>query len=110
MAAYVVKEYLKDGLSPFGEWFKDLDYIAASKITTAVYRLQYGNFSNVESVGGGVFEYKIDFGPGYRVYFGQDKNVLIILLTGGIKKTQSKDIEKAKMYWQEYKYSKKQGG
>ena len=110
MAAYVVKEYLKDGLSPFGEWFKDLDYIAASKITTAVYRLQYGNFSNVESVGGGVFEYKIDFGPGYRVYFGQDKNVLIILLTGGIKKSQSKDIEKAKMYWQEYNYSKKQGG
>jgi|GEM_PF-2322971 putative addiction module killer protein len=54
--------------------------------------------------------YKIDFGPGYRVYFGQDKNVLIILLTGGIKKSQSKDIEKAKMYWQEYSYSKKQGG
>jgi putative addiction module killer protein len=54
-----------------------------------------------------VFEYKIDFGPGYRVYFGQDKNVLIILLTGGTKKTQRKDIEKAKTFWQEYKYGKK---
>ena len=107
MAAYVVKEYLKGGLSPFGEWFKNLDPIAASKITTAVYRLQYGNFSNVESVGGGVYEYKIDCGPGYRVYFGQDKNVLIILLAGGTKKTQSKDIEKAKTFWQEYKYGKR---
>jgi putative addiction module killer protein len=72
--------------------------------------LQYGNFSNVRSVGSGVSEYKIDFGPGYRIYFGRDGYTLIILLTGGTKKTQSKDIEKAKIFWQEYKARKKHGG
>jgi putative addiction module killer protein len=110
VAEYEIREFIKEGLSPFGEWFKRLDSIAASKITTALYRLQYGNFSNVQSVGGGVSEYKIDFGPGYRIYFGQDGNILIILLIGGIKKTQSKDITKAKTFWQEYKTGKKQGG
>jgi putative addiction module killer protein len=110
MAEYEIREFIKEGLSPFGEWFKGLDSTAASKITTVLYRLQYGNFSNVQSVGGGVSEYKVDFGPGYRIYFGQDGNTLIILLTGGTKKMQSKDITKAKTFWQEYKAGKKQGG
>lgn len=110
MAEYEIKEFVKEGSSPFGNWFGDLDSIAASKITTALYRLQYGNFSNVQPVGSGVSEYRIDFGPGYRIYFGQDGNTLVILLTGGTKKTQSKDIEKAKTFWQEYKAGKKQGG
>ena len=83
---------------------------AASKVTTALYRLEQGNFSNVQSVGGGVFEYKIDFGPGYRIYFGQDGNTLVILLCGGTKKTQQKDIDRAKDFWQEYKARKKSGG
>jgi putative addiction module killer protein len=109
MAEYVIKEYLRDELSPFGKWFNDLDSIAASKVTTALYRLQYGNFSNVQSVGDGVSEYKIDFGPGYRIYFGQDENILIILLIAGTKKTQSKDIKKAKVFWQDYKDRKKGG-
>ncbi len=109
MTEYIIKEYLREELSPFGEWFNNLDSVAASKVTTALYRLKYGNFSNVQSVGGGVSEYKIDFGPGYRIYFGQDENILIILLIAGTKKTQSKDIEKAKMFWQEYKARKKGG-
>lgn len=110
MAEYGIKEFLRDGSSPFGGWFADLDSIAASKVTTALYRLQYGNLSNVQSVGSGVSEYKIDFGPGYRIYFGQDGNALIILLTGGTKRTQSRDIEKAKTLWQEYKAEKRPGG
>ena len=74
MVEYQIKEFLREGLSPFGRWFDDLDSIAASKVTAALYRLQYGNFSNVRSLGSGVSEYKIDFGPGYRVYFGKDGN------------------------------------
>jgi putative addiction module killer protein len=70
-------------------------------------RLRTGQHSNVRSVGSGVAEYKIDFGPGYRIYFGIDGDKLIILLCGGDKKTQRKDIEKAKKYWQDYKDRKK---
>ena len=82
-----VLEFLeRDGASPFGNWFAALDAIAAAKITTAVRRLELGNFSNVKGVGAGVFEYRIDFGPGYRVYFGKDGDVLVILLGGGTKK------------------------
>jgi len=102
MAEYVVREFLREGSSHFADWFTDLDSTAASKVTTALYRLEQGNFSNVQSVGGGVLEYKIDFGPGYRIYFGQDGNTLVILLCGGTKKTQQKDIDRAKGFWQEY--------
>ena len=110
MAEYTVREFLREGSSPFADWFTDLDATAASKVTTALYRLEQGNFSNVQSVGGGVFEYKIDFGPGYRIYFGQDGNTLVILLCGGTKKTQQRDIARAKDFWQEYKAGKKSGG
>jgi putative addiction module killer protein len=110
MAEYEIKEYVREDSSPFGNWFSALDSIAASKVTTALYRLQYGNFSNVRSVGSGVSEYKVDFGPGYRIYFGQDGNTLIILLIGGAKKTQNTDIKKAKTFWREYKARKKKGG
>ena len=82
-----VLEFLeRDGASPFGLWFAALDAIAAAKITTAVRRLELGNFSNVKGVGAGVFEYRIDFGPGYRVYVGKDGDALVILLGGGDEK------------------------
>jgi len=65
-----VFEYLdRAGSSPFAVWFRDLDAVAAAKVTTAMSRLELGNFSNAKGVGAGVFEYRIDFGPGYRVYF-----------------------------------------
>lgn len=110
MAEREIKEYVREDSSPFGSWFNDLDSTAASKITTALYRLQYGNLSSVRSVCSGVSEYKVDFGPGYRIYFGQEGNTLIILLIGGTKKTQNTDIEKAKTFWREYKARKKKGG
>lgn len=101
-------EYLDtEGVSPFGRWFNQLNAEAANKVTTAVYRLELGNFSNVEPVGEGVSEYKIDFGPGYRIYFALDGNELIILLGGGSKKRQSRDIENAKTYWRQYKLRKR---
>lgn len=69
---------------------------------------EQGNLSNTKSVGKGVFEYRIDFGPGYRIYFGQDGDVLVILLNGGAKKRQNADIKKAQEFWMEYKRRKKQ--
>lgn len=92
-----------EGRSPFEKWFTALNPIAAAKITKAIYKLELGNFSNVEGVGQGVFEQKIDFGPGYRVYFGKHSNQLIILLLGGSKKRQSNDIAHAISLWQDYK-------
>jgi putative addiction module killer protein len=71
-------------------------------------RLQHSNFSNVKGVGSGVFEYRIDFGPGYRVYFGKDGDALVILLGGGTKKHQQRDIESAKTLWEAYKRRKKE--
>jgi putative addiction module killer protein len=70
-------------------------------------RLEQGNTSNTKSIGGGVNELKINFGSGYRVYFGYDGSVLVILLAGGTKKRQQKDIETAKARWADYKARKK---
>jgi len=106
MANRRVIEYVKAGTSPFAKWFSALDAQAAAKAATALYRLEQGNLSNVKSVGKGVSEYKIDFGPGYRIYFGQEGDELVILLGGGAKKTQDKDIRTAQMLWAEYKQAK----
>ena len=104
----LIKEYIeKNGQSPFARWFENLDSVAAAKITTALYRLEQGNHSNVKSVGEGVLECKIDFEPGYRIYFGKDGLELIILLGGGSKKKQNKDISLAKQKWDEYKQCKR---
>jgi len=77
-------------------------------VATAVTRLALGNFSNVKGVGSGVFELRIDFGPGYRVYFGKDGERLIILLGGGIKKRQQHDINAAGVNWEDYKRRKQE--
>jgi putative addiction module killer protein len=84
-----------------------LDPAARAKVTRAVVRMEQGNLSNVKSIGEGVLEYRIDFGPGYRVYFGRDGDVVVILLTGGTKKRQQRDIETAKEYWRDYKQTKR---
>lgn len=103
-----IKEYTdKAGRSSFSNWFEELNSEAAVKVTTAIYRLEQGNFSRVEGVGEGVYEYKIDFGPGYRIYFGKDGTEIVILLCGGSKKGQSKDIKLAKKKWTEYKHRKR---
>ena len=107
MAKRKVVEYLREGFSPFGKWFAGLDAQAAAKDTVALYRLEQGNFSNVKSVGKGVSEYKIEFGPGYRIYFGQEGAEVVILLGGGSKKTQKKDIGIAHALWAEYKARKR---
>jgi putative addiction module killer protein len=99
-----VLEYVDtSGSGPFASWFQTLDATAAAKVTTAVRRLELGNFSNVKGVGAGVFEYRIDFGPGYRVYFGKDGDSVVILVGGGTKKRQDRDIAVAQQRWADYK-------
>lgn len=97
----------EDGTSPFSAWFDDLDAQAAAKVTIALTRLEQGNTSNVKGVGSGVLELKIDFGPGYRVYFGKDGAEIVILLAGGTKKRQQRDIEQAQVRWTDYKTRKR---
>lgn len=92
-----------DGRQPFAEWFADLEPVTRAKVARAIARMEQGNLSNVKPVGGGVLEYRIDLGPGYRVYFGRDGETLVILLTGGSKKRQQRDIEAAAAFWQDYK-------
>lgn len=79
---------------------------AAAKVAIALVRMEQGNLSNVKGVGAGVSEYGMDFGPGYRIYFGMDGDTLVILLGGGTKKRQGKDIEAAQSLWREYKQRK----
>ena len=99
-----ILQYLTaSGESPFGQWFDKLDAQAAAKVTVAVTRMAAGNFGDHKSVGAGVLESRIDFGPGYRIYFGRDGDTLVILLLGGTKKRQQQDIAAAKALWQDYK-------
>jgi putative addiction module killer protein len=106
----VAKQYEDaNGKSRFAQWFNDLNAPAAAKVTTAVARMERGNFSNVKPVGSGVSENRIDFGPGYRVYFAREGDQFIILLGGGSKKRQQRDINLAIARWQDYKRRKKLG-
>jgi putative addiction module killer protein len=99
-----IKEYLTpDGKSPFSIWLSKLkDRQARAIIRKRINRLRLGNFGDSKSVGDGIFEIRINFGPGYRVYFGQDGKSVIILLCGGDKNSQYMDIKKAQNYWKEY--------
>jgi putative addiction module killer protein len=105
----IIREYNdRGGRSPFREWYDGLNSDAARKVTTALYRVGLGNFSNAKSVGAGVYECKINFGPGYRVYFGREGEHTVILLGGGTKQRQQNDIELALKRGEDYKQRKKQ--
>lgn len=99
----IVEYFTPSGVSPFAEWFDRLDAAAAAKVATALYRMAEGNFSNVKGVGGGVYERRIDFGAGYRIYFGKENESTLVLLTGGTKQRQRRSIEKARRYWREFR-------
>jgi putative addiction module killer protein len=104
-----VREYIDGaGRSPFTKWLQVLNAQAAAKVATALERIVAGNLSNVKTVGNGVLEYKVEFGPGYRIYFGRDGDRLVILLAGGTKKRQQEDIRRAKANWNDYKNRKAQ--
>lgn len=107
MTRKVVEYVAEDGTSPFARWFGRLNAPAAARVTTVLYRLEQGSLASTKSIGAGVYEYRIDFGPGYRVYFGQDGSTLIILLGGGSKKGQQRDIVLAQQRWADYKRRKR---
>jgi len=105
-----IGEYLDaEGNSPYARWFDRLNVAAAVKVATAIHRIEQGNLSNVKGVGAGVYEFRIGFGPGYRIYFGKDGDRLVILLAGGTKKRQNADIAAAKANWRDYKRRKRRG-
>jgi len=105
-----VQEYIReDGSNPYQKWFDSLDAIAATKVTVAKSRLELGNTSSIKWFDG-IGEYRIDWGPGYRIYLAQDGKQLIVLFGGGTKKSQQADIEKARKLYQEYKKRKKEIG
>jgi putative addiction module killer protein len=99
-----LRNYLTaDGRSPFEEWFNALrDRQARKRIRLRLDRLNLGNLGDCKSIGEGVFELRIDYGPGYRIYFGQDGLTLILLLCGGDKSSQKQDIRQAQIYWRDY--------
>jgi len=104
--SYQVKELLlADGDSPFAEWFGSLEAVAAAKVRVAVGRMEQGNLSSVEWFRG-IGEYKIDWGPGLRIFVAKDGLKLILLLGGGTKKRQQKDIDEALALWSDYKRRK----
>ncbi len=105
----LVQYETEEGGCPFADWFDDLDVQAALKVRTALARMEAGNPGDVKPVGEGVSERRIDFGPGYRVYFGQDGQQLVVLLVGGTKKRQQRDIDQAKAFWADYKARKNRG-
>ena len=94
------------GKSPYRLWFDALDPQAAAVVTVAVERLADGNTSRVKSIGEGVAEIWIDCGPGYRIYFGWDGKTLVVLLGGGTKRRQQRDIAEALALWRLYKVRK----
>jgi len=98
-----IREYLnRTGASPYGKWFNALDRVAAYKVTDALVKVALGKMGNVKLPGSSLSEVKIDFGPGYRVYFGRDGSTLILLLGGGTKKRQDEDIAAARERWRDY--------
>jgi len=100
-----VEEYQTvDGRSPFSDWIENLqDRHARVRVRVRVDRLSLGNFGDARSLGDSLHELRIDHGPGYRVYFGQAGERIVLLLCGGTKRTQSRDIELAREYWRDYR-------
>lgn len=93
-----------DGREPVTDWLEDLrDTVAQARVRTRLRQVQAGNFGDCESVGDGVIELRVHVGAGYRIYCGQHGRTLVILLCGGDKRSQQKDIRLARQYWEEWK-------
>jgi putative addiction module killer protein len=104
----VVQFQTEAGTCPFADWFDDLDGRAAAKVRVALARMETGNLGDTKSVADGVFERRIDWGPGYRIYFGRDGVRLIVLLGGGTKRRQQRDIKQATAHWLDYRRRRKE--
>jgi putative addiction module killer protein len=97
-----------NGRAPYTEWLKSIgDRRTRRRIQIRIDRLEAGNLGDYRPLGDGVFELRLRFGPDYRVYFGEVDNTIVLLLCGGDKSSQARDIERAKAYWREYKESRR---
>jgi len=95
------------GKEPIIEWLEAVrDITIKARIKNRLRRMELGIFGDYKSVGSGLFELRLKFGSGYRVYFGEVDNKIILLLCGGDKSSQTRDIKKAKEYWQDYRNNK----
>jgi putative addiction module killer protein len=100
----IKKLELQNGLVPFDEWFDSLrDWKMQAAVDARLARVRAGNFGDCKSVGGGVFELRIAFGPGLRIYYGLHGKQIVVLLGGGDKNSQSRDIRRAQQLWQQYR-------
>ena len=104
--AFEIREYVEGDRSPFREWFEELDDVTSLRVQRYLRRLESGNFGAAKALQQGVFEVRMDFGPGYRVYYGREGHTLIILLGGGSKRRQDADIAAAVVRWKRYKASR----
>ncbi|MEM9806928.1 MAG: type II toxin-antitoxin system RelE/ParE family toxin [Cyanobacteria bacterium P01_D01_bin.56] len=104
VSQWQIQKYVtEDSDCPFDEWFLKLDRQTQVRVDVRLDRVSLGNFGDHKSVGEGVYELRFFFGPGYRVYYGLIGNQVVLLLTGGAKKKQTKDIKTAQKLWQDYK-------
>jgi putative addiction module killer protein len=105
-----VREYLTaDGTNPYRDWLRTLDVTPRARIQARVLRFSTGNLGDHKNLGGGVWEARVMFGPGYRIYFGKDGPQLVLLLLGGDKTTQAGDVARAKASWKAYQEEKGRG-
>ena len=101
--AFIVREYLEDGgRIPFRDWLTELDKATRARVQARILRFETGNLGDHKDVGAGVLEARLDFGPGYRVYFGRKGRELVLLLLGGDKGSQKTDIKRAQEFWSRY--------
>ena len=105
-SSFEMREYVEAGRSPFAEWFNGLDAVTAARVDRYIRRLETGNFGAAKPLRDGVFELRLDFGPGYRVYYWREGRTIIILLGGGSKRRQDADIAAAVARWKRYKQTK----
>jgi putative addiction module killer protein len=106
----IVREYLTaDARNPFREWLGTLDVAVRARVQARVLRFERGNLGDHKSVGAGVWEARLAFGPGYRIYFGKDGELIVLLLLGGAKASQARDIRKAQEFWRDYLGAKRHG-
>ena len=110
MAEIELLVYREGDWAPFNSWLSSLkDLRAVSVVRARLNRIRIGNFGDCKGVGGGAEELRIDFGPGYRIYFARDNALIVALLCGGSKRSQASDIARAQRYWKDYLNAKKSG-
>ena len=107
---FLIREYLTaDGRNVFRDWLKTLDGAVRARIQARVLRFELGNLGDHKHVGAGVWEARLAFGPGYRLYFGKHGATVVVLLAGGLKASQAADIRRAQEFWRDYLEVKKHG-